>query len=235
MLKFKPSTYQGRFLYYRGMYEERVIRTLSKLLAPSMTFLDIGANVGLYTIVAGHLLRSGRVIAIEPQPDLCATLRENVALNRLSNVTIHECALGQRNGNAELFQMSRTNDGEATLNPANSRTFGSLSVRVRTAKEIVDRPIDCMKIDVEGAELDVLRGFEELFQRSVPQFIFLECIEGHLQRFGDSTGDLLDFLIGFGFSVFCLYRWRWRRIGSMSDHARCGLSPDMLAVARARL
>jgi FkbM family methyltransferase len=228
-LKFKSATYQGRFLYYRGIYEERVIRELAKRLSPSMTFVDVGANVGLYTVIAGHLLSRGRVIAIEPQPDLCSILRENVALNQLSNVKVHECALGQESHRADLFQVSRTNDGQATLKPGGGQTFGSIAVSVRAPKEIIDGPIQGMKIDVEGGELDVLRGFADVFQRGVPSFIFLECIEAHLQRFGDSTEDLLEFLRDFGFSVRCLYRWRWREIRSISDHARYGFSPDLLA------
>lgn len=237
--RFKPQTYVGRFIYYRGMYEEGQVHLLRSLLQDGMTFVDVGANAGLYSVIASHAVGpTGRVIAIEPQPELAATVAENVALNAQDNVTIKTLALGASAGTARLFQVSAINDGEATLQVCTSeKTYGEpISVRVETLSNLLEecgvRFVDGMKIDVEGNELAVLEGFTEWLRDHPPQFIFVECIDEHLRRFGATTQDVLSFLQAYQYQILCLFRGHWRPIKSREDHARCGNSPDVLAIRR---
>lgn len=81
-----------------------------------MIFLDVGANIGLHTIVAANRIgNTGKVISIEPQQKVSKLLMNNVKLNNLENVSIFQCALGNKKTKMELYQINNNNDGQATL------------------------------------------------------------------------------------------------------------------------
>jgi FkbM family methyltransferase len=236
-LTFRPRTYLGWHLFYRGIYEERIVRTCHRLLRPGMTFVDVGANVGLYSIIASNAVGpNGRVIAVEPQPDLAAMTARNASLNLQHNIDVNACALGESVGKAFLYQASTTNDGAATMRLGNGEiSFGEpIAVTVETLSRLLQKrevsEVGGMKIDVEGAELAVLKGFSEELAKRRPEFIFVECIDAHLRRFGTTAEELLQFLQGCGFKLFCLYRGRWRHVRSCAEHAICSYSPDLLAI-----
>ena len=236
-LKFRADTYMGQFLFHRGMYEEGVVEKLRSLLKPGMTFVDVGANAGLYTVIGAHLVgERGRVIAFEPQVDLAELVRENSRLNDLNNVQVEMSALGSTEGEATLFQVSKSNDGQATTRiRSGERNFGEPVqvglTRLSSALSALDiEAVDGLKIDTEGAELDVLEGFLDGWTGKRPKFILFECIEKHLLRFGHTTEMLLEFLRRHGYQVRCLFRGRWCLVQTAKDHRRCNFSSDMLAL-----
>jgi FkbM family methyltransferase len=236
-LTFKPGTYLGWHIYYRGVYEEGVLRTCAGLLRDGMSFVDVGANVGLYSVIAASVVGSrGSVIAFEPQPELAKMIEENARLNRLDNIIVKNCALGASSGEASLYQVSRTNDGAATLQVGSGEAhYGEpLTVPVRRLSEMLQEHgianVGGIKIDVEGAELQVLEGFADSLAAAPPEFILVECIDKHLRRFGGTRDALLSFLWQAGYQLACRYRSRWRRLTEPEDHDRFGCSPDVLAV-----
>ncbi len=177
-LQFHPHTYLGWYLFYRGIYEERVVRMCHRLLRPGMTFVDVGANIGLYSIVASNAVGpNGRVIAIEPQPNLAAMTAKNAAINSQHNIDVKACALGERAGDATLYQPSTTNDGAATLQLCtHEKSFGEpMGVTIETLSSVLREfklsEVGGIKIDVEGAELAVLKGFAEELAACPPEFI----------------------------------------------------------------
>lgn len=220
-LKFNPRSYMGRFLYHRGMYEEGNVKLFAKLVKPGMTLVDVGANVGLYTVVGAHLVGpQGRVIAFEPQEDLLSILQQNIVRNLLTNVRTMPLALGAQEQAGQLFQVSSLNDGQATLQlgPGENHVGTPAAVRVRTLDgvlaELGAAKVDVMKIDVEGAELQVLRGSTQLLASSPPRFIFFEGIDDYLQRFGDTLAELLDLLNAHRYRLYWLHRGLWRKVKS---------------------
>jgi len=238
-IKYDPRTFMGLQLYYRGIYEGGVLRKLRQLLKPGMVFVDVGANIGLYSLVAAHCTgKTGRVVAIEPQPALAEYFHENMKMNGYSHVSLKPVAVGKEPGLAQIVQVSRTNNGQATLQVnMGERVFGHpVSVRVERMTDLLnDRQVayvDGMKIDTEGAEVGALEGFREWLERKPPRFILVECIEEHLRRFGNTSEDLFRLLEQFGYDIFCLYRGRWRSLSSKREHGRCGFSPDLLALRR---
>lgn len=240
-LRVNVRSYLGKWVYYRGIYEEAAIAFLAKLLRPGMTFVDVGANIGLYTVLAAKAVgRTGRVIAVEPQPRLCELCWENCNINGVrSMVSIVAAACGAREGFAELYQVSRTNDGQATLRLLEGeRCFGdTIRVPVRTLGDLLAEhtvySCDGMKIDVEGAEIDVLQGYD--WPRiEAPTFIIFECIDMHLRRFGHTAHDLLFLLRDLGYDFACRWRGRWRRFQTVGEHRKFGASPDCIAIRRDR-
>lgn len=214
-LRFNPRTCQGRFLYYRGAFEEHLTDTLRRLLRPGMTFVDVGANAGLFSVVAGHLVGpTGRVIAFEPQRELAAVFSDNMRANGLDNVVLETVALGAAAGMSPLYQVTE-NDVQATLAlRSDERAIGpARHVPLARLDEMLRQhgvsSVDGMKIDVEGAELLVLRGFDSWLAARPPRFVFVECVDHLLQRFHNRSRDLIAFLRAYRYTLYRWKRGRW--------------------------
>jgi FkbM family methyltransferase len=136
-----------------GRLEAPVLRRFATLLHPDDVVWDIGAHVGLYTIAAAR--RARHVVAFEPLPQNIAMLRRHVALNRLTNVTMVEAAVGSHDGTSRLVLGSSPSEARVASN--GSITVAAWSLDTWLANTGAPPP-DVVKIDVEGAELDVLQG-----------------------------------------------------------------------------
>lgn len=145
-----------------GTYEPFKTQMLRRLLAPGMTYVDVGTNKGYFALLAARLLSgTGHVLAFEPEPENCACIRQSLQANRYTNVQLLELALGDRDDRALLYLGQKS--GWHTLLPGlPQRTEGAIEVRRRrldaVLEELGTQRIDVMKIDVEGAELRVLVG-----------------------------------------------------------------------------
>jgi len=151
--------------------EEEELGTLARLLKPGQVFVDCGANIGIWSLVAASTVgEKGRVYAFEPNPATCEKLANNVSRGGWKNIRVVPAAVGGRDGEAHFrceaaHNVSRTVErpGEATI-PVPMMTLDSVLGRER---------ISGCKIDVEGNELDVLRGAERLIGDMRPWF----CVE----------------------------------------------------------
>jgi len=157
------------FIFSFGMYEISGTRFLQAVLRPGMTVVDVGANTGYYTLWASRLVGPlGRVHAFEPVPDLASTLRHNVELNGMRNISVRPEAVSDREGKAILHvSRAESNTGLSSLVMNGDRDQLSEPLEVETISlddlsSNLDRPIDFIKIDVEGAEDLVFRGAARL-------------------------------------------------------------------------
>jgi FkbM family methyltransferase len=148
-----------------GTAERPVQEALMRELKPGATFFDIGANVGFVTIIAARLVGpSGRVVAFEPVPENVAAIRENLALNRIDWVEVHETAIAREAGRASLIvsDVSAFSRLSTTNVPTGARE--QIEVAVNSIDEFLAGGIepvpDVVKIDVEGAELEVIEGMQ---------------------------------------------------------------------------
>lgn len=155
---------ETRILVLPHLFDRYELRLLSRVLHPRCTFIDVGANVGIYTVFAA--LRAGpeaRILAVEPSPAALARLRCNVSLNRLANVVVEPVALGERAGPVS-FKLDRRNIGNSSLvfaqdtAPADLIQVEGLTLMDLCARHHVSK-IDAIKIDVEGAEDQILFPF----------------------------------------------------------------------------
>ena len=161
--------------YALGTSEPLVQESLRQVLTEGAVFWDVGANVGFHTLIAARIVGpSGRVVAIEPLPANLAALRRNVALNQLANVTVIEGAASAKGGDVELqLGDEPTWARVAAAGPAHQA--GSIRVRAFSlddlqAAEALPHP-DVVKIDVEGAECDVVAGMRGLIARRAPVIV----------------------------------------------------------------
>jgi FkbM family methyltransferase len=158
----------GRGLYRRKVHEPKLTELLlTRFKSPGERhFIDVGANIGYFTCLMGKLAgSSGKVLAIEPEPQNFALLRQNIELNRLTNATVQPCALGASEGSAMLGLYKAANRGRHSLVDTQAKT--QIEVPVRTLDELVrnagpnTKSWSLLKIDVEGYEGFVLDGAKE--------------------------------------------------------------------------
>lgn len=151
----------------------RLHRILDRVLKPGGAAVDVGANIGYNTVYAARLVGpAGQVVAIEPAADNLRILRENVAANALPNVTVHAVAAGRT---AEMRDLYLRGDVSAvnSLFPDSvyAAVTGTEPVRVMPLDDLVDFNPDLVKIDVEGAELDVLAGMSRILGHRAIQLL----------------------------------------------------------------
>jgi FkbM family methyltransferase len=141
--------------------------------------IDIGANIGLITLLMAKLVGpSGEVHAFEPNPNLCFRLNKSVSINGMSNVRLHEVALSDQASEATLF-VPENNCGEGALAKRPYFKQQEISVQTMRLDDIsLPSPVAAMKIDVEGHEHKVLRGAERILRDNPPRLIVMETVTG---------------------------------------------------------
>jgi FkbM family methyltransferase len=172
----------GRVLAISGVWEPNVTAAFSRLLSPGDVCIDVGGHIGYYTLLASRLVgRDGHVYTFEPSPANYRSLSSNLARNGVANVTALQVAVGAGAGRAELYEGPGTNTGGATLSPLLGARRGGqpiVDVEVRPVADSVPEAdwarIRVIKIDVEGYEVEVLRGLVPVLARTGSLAVFLE-------------------------------------------------------------
>jgi len=157
----------GRGLYRRHVHEPGLTKFLIDRFSnkPGSNFLDLGANIGYFTCLLGKLAGStGRVVSVEPEPNNRELLLSNIKGNGLSNVTVHACAVGDKDGVAKMGVYKAANRGRHSLVDLEScKQFIEVPVR-RVDDLVIDSGVSSwslIKMDVEGYEPFVFEGAPE--------------------------------------------------------------------------
>jgi FkbM family methyltransferase len=207
-LRFRvmPQDDVGRHIARDGVHEPaNTAWLLANLkLAPTDVVVDVGANIGWYSLLLGQI-GGGKVdvYAFEPEPLNFANLRENIALNGASRIVPQQLALGERSGSLDLYLYKDSNRGRHSALPIHDGH--KISVPVMRLDEwweksgLRQRTLRFLKIDVEGYELPALQGAGELLQRC--QTLMLEYSPAYMRRAGLEPADLLQLLQRAGFQV----------------------------------
>ena len=204
-----PNDQVSRHILETGFWERDSWQVVQQHLQSGATFVDIGAHIGYYSLKAAPVVGpSGRVVAIEPNPETVRKLRDNIQASGAHVVTVEPVACADVEGTLELFAAPEANTGETSLSRANASQSGtvvtSYQVRARPLDDIlrdtgVSR-VDAIKIDVEGAELIVLKGARETMARFHPM-ILVEIIDRQLRAMGSSADELTAFLHSQGYTA----------------------------------
>jgi FkbM family methyltransferase len=195
----KASISGTQFSY--GGYEAEETRLMASVVAAGSTVIDVGANFGWHAI---HLSRrvgdSGKVLAFEPIPATYAELTENVALNACNNLKSFSFALGNEARTISMY-LPGTDMGAGAASQFLD-TGDRVEVSMLRLDDVLDREgvehVDFIKADIEGGELNFLRGTERLINRCHP-VIFVEIVDIHCHRFGYVPQDLIQLLTGHGY------------------------------------
>ena len=163
-----------RAVFNFGIWEPDVSAAISKMLKPGDLFVDVGANIGYYTLLASKIVgQGGEVISIEAHPEIYRLLNKNVELNAVKNVTAINVAVSDVEKEIEFFTGPQKSLGESTT--VKKRGFTSIGkVTAKPLTHIISHDkinrISLIKIDIEGAEAEVLRDIiahRDLFSKDL--------------------------------------------------------------------
>ncbi|QDV67254.1 arsenite S-adenosylmethyltransferase [Rosistilla carotiformis] len=211
-LRYSSQNRIGEELFANA-FERAERDLLNRIIAPGMTVLDIGANLGFYTcLFAQRVGPSGNVVGIEPTPSTFESLQENVRLNGYQDrVACHCCALSDSDGIAQLNLFGESSGGVYNSLGVTCPMDGTepqcvIEVPTKTLDEICNG-VDSskgvfMKIDVEGFEQQVVRGGSQFLANEPRAAMMIELYEPAAQQCGRSTLDTLADLESFGFEPY---------------------------------
>jgi len=160
----------------KGLFDPSLLDLMVDLVKPGSTIVDAGANIGAYTAPLAKIFQSCSVHAFEPNPTMLVRLKRNLALNRLTNVTVHEVGLSDECSEKPLFVVSGHNPALSSFisDPASKEKIQAVPTKLETLDNIFamkDISVSLIKIDVQGYELKVLRGATRLIGKSKPCII----------------------------------------------------------------
>jgi len=197
----------GRSIFAFREHYEPELAFLQHVLSPGATFVDVGANLGIYTLMAGRIVgHLGRVIAFEPSAQSFPLLRQNIELNHLTNVHAFPVALSEKTGETLLYHAPCPSGNSLGKDPSFN---GNCEVVVTESldnivQEVSVERVDVIKMDVQGAEELVLRGAQKVAASMKPVIIFEFYPEGAallgLSPYG--AWELLERL-GYDFFAVC--------------------------------
>jgi len=183
--------------YLLNRDERRIIEDFKNSIHPGAWVLDVGANVGAYTLLAAKRVEStGRVIAVEPDADNRKLLEVNIRDNHCrKRVDVVPYAASNKRESKQFFRTSRCT--ENSLYPG-SEVESIVAVQCVPLDDILEeQKIDIIKLDVEGHEIEALEGMEKTIARSEPLVLFVECNPSALARAGHTSTELLTRLSAY--------------------------------------
>lgn len=200
-MRVDPNDLIGRTIFHRGLWERPVALHFHREVRQGDTVLDVGANLGQFTLLSSRAAgTSGRVFAVEANPQMALNLRHNVALNQLTNVEVIEAAAWDCDDQLRLLAGEPGNQGMASVASAGAEQAGTLvpAVRLdRVLRELGCSRIDVIKIDVEGAEERALRGLAGILDQQRPRRIY--CEVNAIADDASAAESLIDLLASWGY------------------------------------
>lgn len=206
-----PDTDEAILLMYARATSEGLEpgtrRVLKTILRPGNAAIDVGASLGMHTIVMANAVGpEGHVDAFEAEPRLMPVLNRTTATNGMHHVSLHGCAVGSQDGEVS-FNVAQT-IGHSSLYDLGSeglvREKISVVMKMLDTAIASDADVNLIKIDVEGAELDVIRGAKRILSQSTDCAIVAECGPSHLRRIHVSLQDWIGEFTSLGYESYTI-------------------------------
>ncbi|HET9056931.1 MAG TPA: FkbM family methyltransferase [Chitinophagaceae bacterium] len=194
-----------RQLFWYGYYEKSLSSIWEKLINKNDTIIDIGANIGYFSILAANKATLGKTYCFEPISFHFSQLQKNISLNGLTNIYPYPQAISDKTENTVIFISNPDNSGMSSLSmPENFSGKSEKTATITIDKFISDHQIlnvNLIKIDVEGAELKVIQGMLETLNKCKP-LVIIEVIEKYLNRFNNTSPELFNLLYDYGYNSY---------------------------------
>ena len=196
-----------------GVFEPYTTEVIKQNISNGDLVMDIGANIGYFTLIMAKGIReNGKVFSFEPEPKNFELLKKNVEINNYSNVILEKKAIGNKTGIAKLYLADRKNN---IFHSGMHRIFRSdlvsqisnpVSINIIKLDDYLQdlkfiKKIRLIKIDVEGAEFDVLKGMNKILDENKEIEIVMEFSSENLEDYGSNAYDVVNFLMNKGFKL----------------------------------
>lgn len=195
-------------------FEPQTTCLIQKNIFSGNIVVDIGANIGFFTLIMSNgVKKEGKVFSFEPELENYKLLSKNVKENNLQNIILENKAVGNKNGSAEMYLASKENN---IYSQSMHRIFSSkivsqnstpITIKIIKLDDFFEKldlikKINLIKIDVEGAEFDVLKGMNKILDSNKDLKIIMEFSLENLQDFGSKPDEVLDFLLKKNFKLW---------------------------------
>ncbi|MGB8214535.1 MAG: FkbM family methyltransferase [Anaerolineales bacterium] len=214
-VKLITKDYAVSKVIFTDSYERETISFLKRIILPEDIIYDIGANIGYYSLIFSRLVGpKGWVHSFEPSEREFLLLAENVNLNSFNNVYLNQLAISEFSGIIEMSISEKpaygayNTIGVPTHGSVEKEIFRKETIRTTTLDDYssvynVQKP-SIIKIDVEGGELNVLKGGRNLFSREDSPILVLEICEATLKGFGIVPNQVLNLLKEYSYNLFSI-------------------------------
>ena len=190
-----------------GVYEPHVTAAIRRVLRPGDTFVDLGVNVGYFSLMAATLVgRTGRVIGFEARPDNVELANRSARENGFENVTIRSLAVAEKK---KVLKMSAPDHTSLSVVVDSSRTdcqTGFVEIQAVAVDEVLGdlADVDVVKMDIDGGELQAVQGMRATLRRCQP-ILFFEFSPFTLEEYGQTKpADLISEIQSLGYQIFAL-------------------------------
>lgn len=188
------------FCHYEP-FESFLIKLLT---ANADTIIDIGANIGHFTTQMLYHNKTAKIIAFEPVDTFRQILLKNILINGLGErCIVKDIALSSSNGQVDFFVPYKNGTNASLKNVSHSDNFRKLTVKTALLDDCILSKVDFIKIDVEGAEFEVLKGSQKVLTEYSP-IIFMELLRKWSREFGYHPNDVIDFLKEFDYVCYAI-------------------------------
>jgi FkbM family methyltransferase len=199
--------YIDRYVYYFGVWEPHLSTFITRRLRPGDVFVDVGANIGYYSLLASRLVGgSGSVVAVEASPAIFKALQRNLSLNDARNVRPVNVAISDCDGDVPLYDGPKSQTCTTSVIEQDGLTHVGTVRALRLGNVLSDDELSrarLFKIDVEGAEYLAVRGFAEDLARTRRDAEFvIEISPKRLQLQGRTAEDILEIFRSHGFHAY---------------------------------
>lgn len=204
--------------YAIGSYEPYTTELFYQVLQPGFTVLDIGAHHGYFSLIAARkVCREGRVYAFEPAPENFEILKKNIQLNQFTNVFLVNKAVGHKCTSSAFFLAEGDSYRHGLYPPPFHAVRAPIIVECVTIDEILaGKPIDVVKMDIEGNESYALEGMQETLSQNKRIVLFIEFNPASLRQAGISPTNFLAQLHRLGFE-FRLINEEFMRLEPLTE------------------
>lgn len=200
-IRCHPDSYSAAAVLYCSLYDYDDMNFLLRYLRAEDSFLDVGANVGVYTLLAASKIRAGLLHSFEVLPKNYARLQENLRLNSFNEVKTYAIAVSDQRGTIALNLAE--GDSMPFITPIEANN--TITVPTDTLDNLLQNHslsnLTLAKMDIEGAELLALKGAVSLLKQQRPQVWILE-INDAVSNFGHCKQDIVDFLDSYGYNLY---------------------------------
>ena len=205
LIRLDLSTWSDRSYYFLGRwYDLEVQLFIADVVRSGETIVDVGANRGNFALAASHVVGSrGKVICFEPNPNCVKSLNDEIELNKICNITLHQFGLADKDDILSLT-VPLINSGEGSFGDSDYEDNLIITAEVHRGDDILsEEEPSLIKIDVEGFEPKAILGLSKTIKRCLP-VVITEVAASHLERAHSSVEDLMNTMEKLGYRGFKL-------------------------------
>ena len=202
-----PAEHIQRQIFWYGFYEKKYVLTWQSFIEKNMIIVDIGANIGYYTLMAAEAASEVNIYAFEPSSKTFDLLVRNLSFNQLTNAVAIRMAISDETGTKNLYVSKDENIGLTGLMKTDKYDDSIEEVTSTTLDDWYEKEglkkIDLIKMDIEGADFLALKGMAKIIQTCKP-ILFVEISKPLLHRYKNTTEEVYEYLLHFGYKAYCI-------------------------------